>query len=135
MNRQYAIAWSAWLRDPSNKQTMGCLRDPNGFCCLGGLCEVWNSQESVITPLQWVPDSRTDGGKLKDLFSFFNAKSVLPMEVMHEVGMHSVSGEFKFPGHLHPRKNQTISLTGCNDSGEFTFPMIADIVDYFWKEL
>jgi hypothetical protein len=32
--------WLAWLRDPENKQSSGFLQDANGFCCLGGLCEL-----------------------------------------------------------------------------------------------
>ncbi len=48
MNPRVKALWLEWLRDPSNKQTTGCLKDSsNGFCCLGGLTQCFVNDTGI----------------------------------------------------------------------------------------
>lgn len=129
------------LRTTTVKQGRGKLRlADDSFCCLGRACEIsglgtWGDkiQTQVIEPL-W-------GDKIEAKFYVFSLESEtsdgLPFEIMNNLGFSD-----RFGIHLREISDVWIrnslgnfeceNLADLNDSGEFTFKMIADIVEY-WK--
>jgi hypothetical protein len=111
MNPEIKARWLEALRSRRYKQTSGCLRDSEGFCCLGVLCD-------VVAPdlgLKW------EKGKSARLdFSIAGSHVTLPLEVVEAAGVSGI-GVLPFGG----------NLSHLNDNGH-TFAMIADVIE---KEL
>jgi hypothetical protein len=59
--------WVEALRSGNYKQTTGCLRNGDGFCCLGVLCDIvdpegWGNGSSLGIPYRhgnFIPDAKT----------------------------------------------------------------------------
>lgn len=110
MKSEVKEQWVAALRSGKYKQTRNCLRDTDGFCCLGVLCDL-HARE---TNNEWVP---TIGGGS----SYLERRVVLPLEVMVWAGLPDND-----PCAGDDYNNET--LGGINDMG-VTFNKIADLIE------
>lgn len=102
----YQIKWLEALRSGKYNQTVnGCLRDEDGFCCLGVVCDVIDSSKWVThTPNWWVwGTSRLDlSSDILDLLSL---------------------------------KDYDMSiLIDYNDDNELTFVQIAQKLEDYWAK-
>jgi hypothetical protein len=62
MNKIVKKKWLNALRSGEYKQTSECLRDSNGYCCLGVLCEVTGNAQNRNMDQAWpVNDMSEDG--------------------------------------------------------------------------
>lgn len=131
-------AWTAALRSGKYPQTTGnlCVRRnevsiedgerivlrPAGFCCLGVEAEL--SVEEGLT--QRVPEGSSSVAYLStsaiDPERTYHERAVLPVQVAAWLGWS--------PDHVNPTVVDRLSLAQLNDKG-FTFPQIADVIDYF----
>ncbi len=95
--------WVKALRSGKYSQTTGKLRKPDGFCCLGVLCDISGKGE-------W--EDRTD------YFSFrgygAHVSNLTPIELAAEIGLTSYKED---------------ELTSMNDRGK-SFDEIADWIEY-----
>lgn len=113
--KEYPKEWLLALRSGKYKQGIGQLRYGDFYCCLGVLCD--------ITDKKWFDDSYDD------------KKCVLPQSIMDRYGL-----EFDLPRlsieELKDRRGMSlyIELSRLNDDG-FTFDQIADVIEYFWREI
>lgn len=104
------------------EQGEGVLRtDKNTFCCLGVACDISGLGEWTLE----LEDShyeyvigKDDGGVVESGASLFTDT------MCHWLGV-STMGMFRILGDAD---NQNYTLTDLNDSGEFSFSMIADIL-------
>lgn len=112
MNPEIKARWLEALRSGRYAQTKRTLRDENGFCCLGVLCD-------VVAPdlgLQW-KENLVNGSR----FNIANSISLLPTAVMAATGLL----------HADAVLDSGLSLIELNDNGH-SFSEIADIIE---KEL
>jgi hypothetical protein len=112
MNQEIKEKWVAALRSGEYAQTKGLLRDANGFCCLGVLCDVYYKEtgESI-----W--ESEQDDDDIR--FTFDNQPKILPNSVMEWAGLPDNNPE------INGRNNYAAVL---NDDGT-TFNEIADLIE------
>lgn len=108
--------WVKALRSGEYKQTNGTLRDQDGFCCLGVLCEV-AVKEGVIAPAVI--------NQHDEYVYAETATSVLPEEVWEWAGLEGSSPQSNFTegaedGWAYYELNDTVGLT---------FEEIADILE------
>ena len=97
INEQLYTEWIDALKSNNYAKTHQYLRDNNGFCCLGVLCDItdssgWNSETGVVVNSLSVADyiysyNPRNSGKLPSTFA-------LPLEIQREVGIPSTTGKF-----------------------------------------
>jgi hypothetical protein len=130
--------WVKALRSGEYEQTMGCLRDNVGFCCLGVACDVYLKSGDASKTTKWETNKffrykRGDEGLIA---------TVLPAPVKDWLGLQDDSGTHFRPveeSHWNCEKIDgkfytSDSLSGLNDSGK-TFKQIADIIEDEPKKL
>lgn len=112
--------WVAALRSGDYRQTKGALRDSDGFCCLGVLCEITKEE----TGLEWTVDGWFDGsriglgGRISETVGIREA--TIPLETIPPTQRH-LAGD--------PRTvKRDYWLSDLNDRG-FTFDQIADLIE------
>jgi len=109
--------WIDALRSGNYKQTSGCLKNDDGFCCLGVAAD-------VMAPSEWRKTVDSDG-----YYSF---------RKMGDVGLLKHDDFLRLvPNYVQDRLDFSISaddLAELNDSYDFTFPMIADVVESWWSK-
>jgi hypothetical protein len=103
MNKEYKQKWIDALRSGKYKQGKGCLRSGDNYCCLGVLCD-------IVDPKYFTHG--TNG-----------YRSYLPLHIQDRVGIEDPDGR------LHHSIGQFNTLIGLNDSAEYTFEQIADIIE------
>jgi hypothetical protein len=97
--------WVEALRSGEYKQTTGALQDNSGYCCLGVACRVFIPKDDLVLDKWGV----MDGGMPKD--DQQNAPEWL----------NDINDDFK--------KQTGKELVTLNDSDDFTFDMIADMLE------
>lgn len=119
MNEEIKQQWLTALRSDEYPQTDGYLRDEQGYCCLGVLCDL-AVQAGVVECFKTADDP----------FYRYNAdESVLPKEVIKWAGLdHSDPYVTVEDGWDAEARSQ---LSELNDSG-MSFADIADLIE---KEL
>lgn len=124
MKKEIADRWVEALESGKYPQTKGRLRDSDGFCCLGVLCElavadgVAKSEEHKLRSFsQWRYQDATGG----DL-SF----SRLPVVVKEWAGMNSEGGT---------RSGRKRKLWELNDNSGYSFKRIAKVIRNEYEEL
>lgn len=117
MKRSIARRWASALDSGEYKQTVGRLRDDEGFCCIGVLCNIHAQDNPEIA------------AKETDMYSYLGCEEEAPEEVLEWSGMKEPEGELpeRIRGHM--------CLTGLNDNAQMSFPEIAKIIRKHWKEL
>ena len=116
MKRSIARKWAKMLDSGDLKQSKGVLRDKDGFCCLGGLCNLHATEHPEIAIKQ------------KRKYVYLDADVYLPNLVQEWSGMKTPAGVFNIDG-------MNSSLADLNDLEEWTFPQIAKFIRKNWKEL
>lgn len=118
MNQDIKERWVAALRSGDYKQTQERLRDANGFCCLGVLCDVVKDDMGV----KWEEYSIATNDKCSNGFSFMNNNGELPPEVARFCGLPPsvTQGDVAIGGR---------SLISMNDNEFESFDTIADLIE------
>lgn len=127
MNQEFLAQWLEWLRDPNSKQVTRQLEMVDeegnliGNCCMGGLCRIAirNGLKLKVTPRSW-----------NSSIAFNDHTALLPEEVVEWMGVEPYS-DFVLP--FRDRRGEQVSAYYLNDEG-FTFPQIADVLEYVFKE-
>lgn len=121
--------WIAQLRNGKYKQTKHRLHSSDGFCCLGVLCDITNSNGWKLSTT--VPPAST----------FEDVSAMTPSKMRaFEFGLRKSNGLFEpdeaflkvFPKVAQCRAwndFRQVALTDLNDEG-FSFGEIADIIEY-----
>lgn len=140
MNKEIAEKWALALESGKYTQTEGMLKNKNGHCCLGVLCEL--ALESGV-PLKEVPLSE-DAEELEatgifpeqfglttnDIFTFDGRSEVPPKSVIEWAGLNSDCGLFDYKNIAHAIK----ALSVMNDRGA-SFKEIAALIRKHVDEL
>lgn len=112
MNQEIKKLWVEALRSGEYKQTSGELRDSDGFCCLGVLCDIYKKEELEG---EWAASDGTDAQIF--ITSHDRSSQFLPSEVMHWSGLP-----------VNPSVFDDDTLADLNDSGA-DFALIAAIIE------
>lgn len=115
MNPEAKVLILAALREPGARQTVGCLNDGYGMCCLGRICEAYRRVH---------PDTHWAGPN--NYQQFLGQEIVLPVAVQEWAGV-----DEKNPVLVEPtvEGGQTITFAGANDALNWSFEEIAVVVD------
>lgn len=123
MNPEVKEKWLAWLRDPANTQTIGCLKDDKGYCCLGGLTDIYIKEQELSWVLNQGEDDDDDTTYgLPEMGHGELECGVLPSFVMNWAGLDSQNPSVMFEGYKE-------SISNLNDDYKQTFAEIADIIE------
>ena len=107
--KEWRRKWVEALRSGKYKQTTGTLRDRDGFCCLGVLCDISKTGE-------WVKD---DGG-----WRYEGYTDVLPKPVQQLVGLRAQNGNIS-----RSTEPELEGLSEMNDADGKSFAEIADVIE------
>jgi hypothetical protein len=123
MKADIKAKWLADLRSGKFPQTDGVLRNDEGYCCLGVLCDLYSRETGV----EWEPRSSNQ-------FSMHSATSVLPYEVEQWAGLTHEHGGYVWVSKDHDEgERNTVdhspSLTELNDQWQYDFRQIADVIE------
>lgn len=108
MNPRIKARWLKALRSGRYKQATGALRNDDGYCCLGVLCDL--ARRSKI-------------GKWDDDANFEGCSSDLPEVVAEWAGLDSSDPYVPTSG------GRRVALSNLNDYGRLTFKQIADYIE------
>lgn len=89
MEKRIKTKWLKALRSGKYKQTTRFLKDENGYCCLGVLCDL-HRLSKVNKRARWI-DSEYNPG-----ISSESTDSVLPKSVMRWSGLKEEEGRFVY---------------------------------------
>lgn len=108
-------------------QTKRRLRDNDGYCCLGVLCEV-ATQSGIDLELE--KDDLRNG-----MVGYNGSYSTLPQEVIFWAGMKNDNPGTNYPIELEDGESDIIySLAEMNDAG-LDFDEIADYIERNWETM
>ncbi len=111
----FKAKWVAALRSGAYPQTKGKLRDPDGYCCLGVGCDVWDPGlwEASVAP---VPRNgeHIRASYVPYLFDGYRNDSTVPEPLRGLWGLDL---------------DAQVGLTTLNDLHAKTFPEIADWIE------
>jgi len=119
MNPRIKKKWLEALRSGEYKQTTETLRDENGFCCLGVLCDIHAKERGA----NWV--------KLIESYELYGEVQLLPLSVQEWAGLDNDMGgvvdfEYESGGEIHLKAD---TLPEINDSWNKNFNEIADLIE------
>jgi hypothetical protein len=120
MNPEIRARWTAALRSGEYQQAKSALRDGEGRCCLGVLCELAVADNIIALAYDEESGSWMYGGE----------GSVLPGEVVAWAGLDDVNPAFPDADEIEFEDSdpETLGLAELNDYG-WTFARIADGID------
>ncbi len=110
MDKKVKKQWVAALRGGKYKQTKSTLRDEDGYCCLGVLCQL---HSDIVGVAEFVKTGE---------YTYLDTPAVLPSEVRDWADIKFANG---------PRvtiNGEILSLSHHNDTGR-TFDQIADAIE------
>lgn len=131
MKEELAMKWADALESGEYKQSQHQLRDANGFCCLGVLCNLHALEHPEIAAAQ---DS---------IFEYMGSEGGLPDAVQNWANMNGNEGEFTGGVIV----NNAVTLAQLNDgcagvpslnrgpTKPHTFKQIAKIIRKHYKDL
>ncbi len=128
MKPEVKEAWVKALRSGEYKQTKGFLKDDEGYCCLGVLCDVYDKQEVSLGESRWevVPEHKGllygEETVVKGHYRYQDQPEILPYDVKEWAGLKSRSPSFVDDTQV----NKTLAV--LNDDG-YTFNQIADVIE------
>jgi len=119
MNPRIKQRWLEALRSGEYKQTTENLRDINGFCCLGVLCDLHAKERG------------TNWEQLIDSYQLYGETQTLPLSVQEWAGLDNDIGgmvdfEYESDGVMYVKSD---SLPELNDSWNKNFNEIADLIE------
>lgn len=103
--------WLSALRSGDYQQTRGRLKKPDGFCCLGVLCDLYIKENN----LHWDIDEDGD-------YYLFDEEGTLPKKVMEWAGLEDPNPDVSYGEYAG------IDIAHLNDKG-LTFNEIANIIE------
>lgn len=109
MNHNIKVRWMAALRSMRYPQTKESLRDDNGFCCLGVLCDLHAKEFGK----EWTPNE-------SDIPRYMGHDTSLPPEVQQWAGLEVCDPM------IGPE-----AASVWNDQEDKTFPEIADLIERY----
>lgn len=115
MKKEIADAWVKALRSGEYEQGYKCLYQNNTYCCLGVLCDLAEKEKICKKASDY-----------RDRVYFDEERLCLPESVIEWSGMLSRSGE---------RAEFEESLADLNDSQEYSFEEIANIIEKEYENL
>ena len=115
MNKRIKKLWIDALRSGDYKQTDGQLRDANGFCCLGVLCNIHAQEHPEIASNQTDPEK------------YLGSSGFLPKEVVEWAGLDDVAIKESY-SEWSIYYDDCSSLHEENDEGT-SFLDISDIIE------
>ncbi len=127
MKKDIMELWVKALRSGEYEQGSGYLQHNGKFCCLGVLCETMinsgmplDRQYSKLTRVEHYGNVELGRDQC----------TTLPTEVMEWSGwsLDRINGVIQIGDII-------TTLPKLNDSGEFTFNQIADVIEYFYEDL
>ncbi|WP_407306566.1 hypothetical protein [Acinetobacter sp.] len=127
MRYSIAMKWIDALRSGEYMQTKGALRDMNGFCCLGVLCNLHAQAHPEIAAEQ------------QESHKYLGESMSLPLDVIKWAGMQDLNGygSFdKFPVDRKPtydvsdkvEQRTAGSMTVLNDEAKWDFKKISTFI-------
>jgi hypothetical protein len=128
MNPDIKARWVAWLRANVDKQGRGRLQGPDGFCCLGGLCELAVEDGVILSR-----ESEDEPGAIEygDEVNGWDS-SVLPLTVICWAEIEDAAcGDLIVILRVPSGDGfaTETNLTNLNDGLNWDFNQIADIID------
>jgi hypothetical protein len=127
MNPDVKAKWLAELRSGKFAQTRNKLKKPDGFCCLGVLCDIYAREHQ----LEWTLD---DG--LTEYYQIYDEVDALPEQVFKWAGLPDDNPEVSIPLPESWRDEDapedattTITLAELNDNLAWDFNQIADVIE------
>lgn len=132
INKEQFDEWLDALRSGDFKQGYQCLKRMDGgeqsHCCLGVLCEVMEYEQIVgtnyVTYLY-------DGKEASETLPIGNGTDFSTVGFLPKCYNWSSEQQQKFD--KVSKSGSSVSLTELNDSGEFTFKEIAEIIESFFE--
>jgi len=135
MNPEIKKKWVTALRSGEYKQAKNALYvKDEGMCCLGVLCDIAQKEGAASEWQEIVADINFNEYVFgKTVYTLDGAGSLLPISVEKWSGLVVNNLPIKSrPVGCYPASyGYSTDLTVLNDSGEFTFDQIADLVEYF----
>lgn len=116
MNPEIKRQWLDRLRSGEYVQTKFALKDREGYCCLGVLCEVAVDNNAI----KYYPGP--NWGYAKNDLEFLRSKGTPPKEVAFWAGLDAVDPIVQYDG-------EEYRLARLNDIVELTFEEIADLIE------
>lgn len=138
MNPEVKAEWVAALRSGEYMQTKGHLKDSNGMCCLGVLCDIAAKHEPGWKwEAEAFPD--TNGDDCYEFTSFkddhpYTSNSVLPWPVKRWADLRDENPRI---AQLLDDTGDAVSIASLNDGNKgigvehHTFAQIADIIEKY----
>jgi hypothetical protein len=118
MNERIKKLWLDALRSDKYKQARDRLRDGDGFCCLGVLCDIVKNDVGG----RW--EGPEDNAQF--IVGYEHATGALPAAVQELAGLKQANPEIE--AIMIKDENAPVSLAGMNDHG-VSFAEIADIIE------
>jgi hypothetical protein len=112
--------WVDALRSGNYKQGWNYLRQGDRYCCLGVGCEVLELKRGEVK-----------GGACYAYGADRGDVSLSPIELREEL---KIDGSGSFKTAVIKKGIEHLTLTALNDSGNFTFLQIADIIEEKFKQ-
>ena len=123
MKADIKTKWIAALRSGQYEQTDMRLRNNEGYCCLGVLCDLYSRE----TGEAWFETSNGD-------FSMHNSETTLPDKVQKWADLYHQHGAYVAVTKRYDEGEDTTihhapSLTELNDQWQYDFHQIADVIE------
>ena len=126
MNSSIKQKWVSALRSGKYFQATGALRNEDGFCCLGVLCDVYDS-DKWVEPIPPLDEDEDDDGKWiyadEGTNYMYEQTEVLPIHIARIAGL-----EHQNPEVPYGVDGTMTQLAVINDNGA-TFAEIADLIE------
>ena len=122
MNKEIKARWVEALRSGNYEQGLHNLRRGSEFCCLGVLCDIVKDDVNC----DWLPKEDNFG----TFYKFAESDEILPELVAIHAGLKGCSPEVQVTvkcGNEEAVGSQ--ALTNLNDSGEYSFERLADLIE------
>ncbi len=116
MNKEIKEKWITALKSDEYKQTINCLRDEHGFCCLGVLTDLYIKEKK----LNWEEKQSTIFDPIR--FKFNDETAILAEEVIEWAGVKDSNP------YINESDQTSVSLAEYNDHGK-PFVEIADLIE------
>jgi hypothetical protein len=119
MKKRIKNKWIKALRGGDYKQTTGALRDDEGFCCLGVLCNIHAQEHPEVAAKEPWPDE------------YMGASGLLPLAVAEWAGLNpSVLDSADVPTDVKVTyRGKETKLSTLNDTDQLSFKKIARVID------
>lgn len=120
MKKEIKEKWIDALRSGEYTQTQGSLRNENGYCCLGVLCDLYTKEHN----LKW--DSHYSSFAERTVYQLEDYQNLPPSSVLTWAGLNQQDPYVKYVDKDSNEIKETLSK--LNDTGK-TFLDISEYID------